>query len=145
MKAIGDCSTEEWFGLILAIDIDPPVPYSRLNSKGTQMNKAIALILAVATIGVSACAPTRSEAQRTNAGALKTPTLIGTTEDGMPVYRYAVACEGEMYTHYIYRFGDKPTTTIDTAVQQGKTSRLEVTVLVDGKPTKTFELEVPKN
>ena len=82
---------------------------------------------------LSAC-ESGSEAARLTKQNLKLPEYIGETEDGLKVYRYEIRIANQ-HSHFIYRFGNLPTSTMNTTIQQDKTSYNQVAVLVENTKT----------
>lgn len=94
---------------------------------------------------VSACPRPHEEVVRETADILASrPNVISTLPNGQEVYRYCIPNpEGRGSPHWIYMVGE--VTTINRLVPAGKSTRLEVTVIVNGKSKTNLTLQVEQD
>jgi hypothetical protein len=92
------------------------------------MKKLIALaVLSLALVG---CGPTHNEAAIANSYNLNSPIKVGTLPDGRGVSRVIIAVPGSVHPHYVY-FVEGGGTTVNRAVSEGKTTRVQTNSLLD--------------
>ena len=88
------------------------------------------LALAVLSLTLVGCGPTQNEAAMANNYNLNSPTVVGTLRDGREVSRVTVAVPGSVHPHFVY-FVEGGGTTVNRAVQEGKTTRIQTNSLLD--------------
>ena len=88
------------------------------------------LALAVLPLALVGCGPTQNEAVVQNNYNLNSPTVVGTLRDGREVSRVTVAVPGSIHPHFVY-FVEGGGTTVNRAVQEGKTTRIETSSFLE--------------
>jgi hypothetical protein len=101
-----------------------------------------AMLLAALLVGCSGSEPSQEKkfetARLANQEAMLNPEVVGTTTDGESIRRYRIVspkydgtcCSSE--PHWVYTVG--PAVSVSTTVSSGKSSHVETTVTVNGKP-----------
>lgn len=93
------------------------------------------LALAVLSLALVGCGPTPNEAAIENSYNMNSPIKVGTLPDGRVVSRVIIAVPGSVHPHYDYvYFVEGGGTTVNRAVSEGKTTRVQTNSLLDRTP-----------
>lgn len=89
------------------------------------------LALAVLSLALVGCGPSQGEAAYENQSNFNNPMKVGTLPDGRDVSRITVTVPGSQHKHFVYVVEGGGSTTTNTTVPQGKSSRVVTNSLLD--------------